>query len=290
MSSLGGMPKRTLLYSALFHVGVAGTLFGLYHFHFFDRVEIEDTPLVVKLVNPSALTRATEVNVTPPKPEEKPKEVAQAEPPKPEPPKPEPPKPEPPKPEPPKPEPPKPEPPKPPPPPDPPPKPTPKPEPPKPAPAPPPPKPEPPKKKDDDSSFDAKLKDLAKHAPTQSEPAKQVAAAEPKASTQPIAPLGSQLSTSELDLVKRQIEGCWLEPVGARDVQTLVANIRIYMNPDATVRNAEIVDHNSLPFAESALRAALNPACHQLKLPLDKYGGTSGWNIITLTFTPKGVL
>jgi hypothetical protein len=276
MPSLGGMPRRTLLYSALFHVAVAVALYGFYHFHFFDRVIAEDTPLVVQLVNPAALTRATEVNPTPPKPE-KPKEVAQAEPPKPEPPKPEPPKPEPPPPPPP-PDP-APKPPEPPPPP-------PKPEPPKPAPPPPPSKPEPPKKKEDDSAFDALLKNLAKRdsAPT------KVAATEPKASTQPIAPLGSQLSTSELDLVKRQIEGCWFEPVGARDVQTLVANIRIYMNPDATVRSAEIVDHNSLPFAESALRAALNPSCHQLKLPLDKYAGAGGWNIITLTFTPKGVL
>ncbi|HJT08585.1 MAG TPA: hypothetical protein VJ747_16755 [Stellaceae bacterium] len=114
------MPRRTLVYSALFHIGVAAGLWGLYHFHFFDRDVIEDTPLVVKLVNPSELTRATEINLTPPKPEKK--EVAQAEPPKPEPPKAEPPKPEPPPPapppppppQPPKPEPPKPEPPKPP--------------------------------------------------------------------------------------------------------------------------------------------------------------------------------
>jgi hypothetical protein len=61
------------------------------------------------------------------------------------------------------------------------------------------------------------------------------------------------------------------------------------MNPEATVRSAEIVDHNNLQFAESARRAALNPACHQLKLPPEKYGGSTGWNSITVTFRPTGV-
>jgi len=286
MSSLGGMSRRTLLYSALFHVGVAGALYGLYHFHFLDRVIAEDTPLVVQLVNPAALTRATEVNLTPPKPET-PKEVAQAEPSKPEPPKPEPPKPVPPPPPPPEPAP------KPPEPPPPPPKPEPKPEPPKPAPAPPPPKPEPPKKKEDDSAFDALLKNLAKRDPAHAEPAKQAAAAEPKASTQPIAPLGSQLSTSELDLVKQQIYECWNVPAGAREAKNLTPEFRVYMNADGTVRLAMLLnpERNSDPFfqaaAESAMRALRNPRCSPLKLPPNKY---DEWQTFTIRFDPKDVL
>lgn len=287
--SLGGMPRRTLVYSALFHVGVAAGLWGLYHFHFFDRDIVDDTPLVVKLVNPSELTRATEVNLTPPKPE-KPKEVAQAEPPKPEPPKAEPPKPEPPPPppppQPPKPEPPKPEPP-------PPPKPAPKPEPPKPAPTPPPPKPEPPKK-NDDAAFDALLKNLAKKDPAHTDqPKQQVATAEPKASTQPIAPLGAQLSTSELDLVKQQIYECWNAPAGAREAKNLTPEFRVYMNPDGTVRSATQLnsERNSDQFfraaAESAMRALRNPRCSPLKLPPDKY---DLWQTFTITFDPKDAL
>jgi outer membrane biosynthesis protein TonB len=288
MSSLGGMPRRTLLYSALFHVGVAAALYGFYHFHFFDRVIAEDTPLVVELVNPSALTRATEVNLTPPKPE-KPKEVAQTEPPKPEPPKPEPPKPEPPPPPPPPPEPP----PKPPEPPPPPAKPEPKPEPPKPAPPPPPSKPAPPKKKEDDSAFDALLKNLAKRDPAHAEPTKQVAATEPKASTQPIAPLGSQLSTSELDLVKQQIYECWNPPAGAREAKNLTPEFRVYMNADGTIRTATQLnsERNGDPFfqaaAESAMRALRNPRCSPLKLPPDKY---DQWQTFTITFDPKDAL
>jgi outer membrane biosynthesis protein TonB len=289
MASLGGMPRRTLLYSALFHVGVAGALYGLYHFHFFDRVEIEDTPLVVKLVNPSALTRATELNVTPPKPEK----VAQAEP-KPEPPKPEPPKPEPPKPPPPPPPPPPPDPaPKPPEPKPEPPKPAPKPEPPKPAPAPPPPKPEPPKKKDDDSSFDALLKNLAKRDPAHTDQGKQVAATEPKASAQPIAPLGAQLSTNEMDLVKQQIYECWNPPAGAREAKNLTPEFRVSMNADGTVRavTQTNTERNSDPFflaaAESAMRALRNPRCSPLKLPPNKY---DQWQNFTITFDPKDAL
>lgn len=295
MTTYGDMPGRAFAYSAIFHVAVLVLLYGLGRWHFFDHTLEEETPIVVQIVNVAQLTRATQVNPTPPQPQ-KPPQVAQVEPPKPEPPKPEPPKPEPPKPEPPKPEPPAPPPePKPAPP-------EPKPEPPKPEPPKPPePKPEPkaelpkppqskpqPTKPKDDAAFDTLLKNLAKHDPAREAP-KQVVDAAPKASSQPIAPLGSSLTTSERDLVREQLHECWAEPVGARDEQTLFAVVRIYMNPDATVRSAEIVDHNNLQFAESARRAALNPACHQLKLPSDKYSGSSGWNVITVTFRPTGV-
>jgi len=278
MASFGGMPGRVYLYSVTLHVAVVVLLYAVAHWHLLGRDIVEDEPIVVQIVNVGPETRATQANRTPPKPE-KPEQVAQAktEPPKPEPaPEPIPPPPEPkpappePKPEPPKPEPPKPEP---------------KPDLPKPPPA----KPEPPKKVKDDMAFDALLKNLAKRDPAREAP-KEVAAVQPKASSQPVAPLGSTLTISEKDAVRQQLEQCWAEPVGARDVQTLFANIRIYMNPDATVRTAEIVDHNNQQFAESALRAALNPQCHRLKLPLEKYGGSGGWNVITLTFTPKGIL
>jgi hypothetical protein len=277
MTTFGGMPGRVFGYSAIFHVAVIVTLYGLAHWHFFRRDFEEETPIVVQIINVGPQTRATQVNPTPPQPE-KPPQVAQAEPAKPETPKPEPPAPPPePKPAPPEP------------------KPEPKPEPPKPPqpkpeaelPKPPPSKPQPTKTKDD-ATFDTLLKNLAKHDPAREAP-KQVATTEPKASSQPIAPLGSSLTMSERDFVLQQLRNCWAEPVGARDEQTLFANIRIYMNPDATVRSAEIVDHNNLQFAESARRAALNPSCHQLKLPLDKYGGSDGWNSLTVTFRPTGV-
>jgi hypothetical protein len=309
MTEIGGMPRRVFVYSAVFHLAVVLTLYGLIHWHFFNRPLPEETPIVVQLINLAPETRATQVTRTPPKPE-KPQEVAQEEtpkPPKPEPPKPEPPptpppspKPEPPKPEPPKPEPPKPEPPKPPPPPpqeaklE-----APKPEPPKPEPpkpAPPPTKPAPPKKKSDDTDFDALLKNLAKKDParTPEQPAKQAAAAPPqKSSSQPIAPLGSQLTTSELDLVKQQIEQCWNVPAGARDAKDLTPEFRVYMNQDGTIRSATQLntERNSDPFfqaaADSALRALRNPRCQPLKFPPQKY---DQWQTFTITFDPKDLL
>ncbi len=312
------MPQRGgIIFSAILHLAVLlAIVFGLPQL--FERKLPEETPLVVELVNLAPETRATQVNRTPPRPE-KPKEVAQADEPKPQPPKPEPPKPPPPapppepapkppepKPEPPKPAPPKPEPPPPPPPPPPPePKPAPpepKPEPPKPQPPkpeppkPPPPKPEPPKQKQDDAAFDALLKNLAKRDPARTppdQPPKQVAAAPPQqASSQPVAPLGAKLTTSELDLVKQQIEACWNVPAGARDAKDLTPEFRVYMNQDGTIRSATQLnpERNSDPFfqaaADSALRALRNPRCQPLKLPPEKY---DQWQTFTITFDPKDV-
>jgi outer membrane biosynthesis protein TonB len=292
MSELGGMPGRAYAYSAAFHLAVLGVLLGLVHFHLFERKIDEEQPIVVQLVNVAPETHATQLTHEMPKPV-KPEEVAQAEPPKPPEPKPEPPKPAPPPES-------KPEPPQPPPPPPTPPKPelkaeAPKPEPPKPQ--PPPPKPTPPKKKEDDAAFDALLKNLAKRDPTQQTPdqtpQKQVAAAQPAhASSQPIAPLGPQLTTSELDLVKQQIEACWNVPAGARDAKDLTPEFRVYMNPDGTVRTATQLnaERNGDPFfqaaADSALRALRNPRCQPLKLPPEKY---DQWQTFTITFDPKDI-
>ncbi|HXP31350.1 MAG TPA: energy transducer TonB, partial [Stellaceae bacterium] len=174
-------------------------------------------------------------------------------------------------------------------------KPEPKPEPPKPLEKPQPPKPPQPKPKPDDSSFDALLKNLAKQpaAPSDAPPQKQVAAAPAaRPSSQPIAPLGAQITTSEIDLVKRQIEACWNVPAGARDAKDLLPEFRVYMNADGTVREAQLLNRERLsdPFfqaaADSAQRALLNPRCQPLKLPPDKY---DQWQTFTITFDPKDI-
>ncbi|HEX7967793.1 MAG TPA: energy transducer TonB, partial [Stellaceae bacterium] len=117
-----------------------------------------------------------------------------------------------------------------------------------------------------------------------------VAAAEPKASSQPIAPLGSQLTTNELDAIRQQLRECWLVPSGARDAKDLRPEFRVYMNQDGTVRSATQLnpERNSEPFfqaaAESAMRALRNPRCQPLKLPPQKY---DAWQTFTITFDPK---
>ena len=224
----------------------------------------------------------------PPKPQPKPEQPSP--PPPPPPPTPAPPPPETPKPPPPPtPAPPIPEPPKPP---------TP-PEPPKPMPPPPPPKPPAPpdpKKKQEEQAFDALLKNLSKRAEApkpdttpKPAPPQQVA----KASSQPVAPLGPQLTTSEKDLVIQQIEQCWNPSAGAREAHDLIVEIHVDMNRDATVREAHIVSTARMgdPFyraaAESALRAVLNPRCQPLKLPADKF---DQWQTMSLSFNPKDLL
>jgi outer membrane biosynthesis protein TonB len=305
--------QRGFLFSGLLHVGVV----LLAYVHLWDLLfpspPIEETPIAVQLVNIAPETRATQPNPNPKpaeKPEEKPVEAPKEPPKKPvqkeEPPPSPPPAPAPavaqnePQPTPPAP-PPKPEPPTPPPPP-PPPAPSPKPEPPQkpepPKPEPPPRKPAPPddKKKPDDKSFDAFLKNLAKRpeapqtqTPTKAAPQQQAA----RPSAQPSAPLGPKLTTSEIDVVKQQIEQCWSPPSGAKESHDLVVVISATVGPDGRVISAQIVSTQRMgdPFyraaAESARRAVLNPNCSPLKLPPEKY---EQWKDLELTFNPKDLL
>ena len=99
------------------------------------------------------------------------------------------------------------------------------------------------------------------------------------------------LAISEIDLLRQQIRECWSLPAGAKDAENLSIEIRMAMNPDATVREARILDQGRLqrdPFyraaAESALRAVLNPRCNPLKLPLEKY---NQWRNMILIFDPR---
>ena len=315
--------RRGVLYSSILHVAVL----GLAYFHLWDLIfpaqPLEDTPIAVELVNIAPETRATRPNQTPPKPKAKPEDQsveAPQQPPK-QPPKPVAPPPAPApsaapsptpapqpqvaqaQPEPPKAEP-KPE--QPPPPPPPAPAPTPKPpppEPPKPAPpSPPPPKPTPPpdpnKKKQDEQAFDALLKNLSKRAESQKteappKPVQPQQQQQAKASSQPVAPLGPQLTTSEIDLVKQQIQRCWNPPAGARQAHDLIVDISAEVGPDGRVLTAQITSTGRMsdPFyraaAESALRAVLNPSCSPLKLPPEKY---AQWRNLSLTFNPKDLL
>ncbi|HXC29648.1 MAG TPA: hypothetical protein VNV38_16940 [Stellaceae bacterium] len=152
-----------------------------------------------------------------------------------------------------------------------------------------------PDKQQDAQAFDSLLKNLEKN-PVQPDPnAKpqrtQVAAAAPP-SSQPRAPLGSQLSASEMDLVREQIARCWNINAGARDAKDLVVEIKAQVQPDGTVTQATIVDQGRMndpvwrAAAESARRAFFNPQCTPLKLPPDKY---DTWKDLDVDFSPKDI-
>ncbi len=151
-------------------------------------------------------------------------------------------------------------------------------------------------KKYNPGQFDALLKNLAAQdaPPSPDAPPQTTQVASGRASSQPRAPLGSQLSASEVDMIREQISRCWNIPAGARDAKDLVVEIRVEVQPDGTVQQATIVDQGRLaadPFfraaAESARRAFFNPLCRPLRLPPDKY---EVWKDLVVDFSPKDVL
>ncbi len=114
---------------------------------------------------------------------------------------------------------------------------------------------------------------------------------EPKKTPVRRAPLDAQATMTEIDAIRRQIEGCWNIPAGSRNAENLVVSIRVWVNPDGKVARAEILDRarmGSDPFyrsaAESALRAVLNPRCSPLRFPPTKY---DQFKVMVLNFNPK---
>ncbi|HEY9079004.1 energy transducer TonB [Magnetovibrio sp.] len=106
--------------------------------------------------------------------------------------------------------------------------------------------------------------------------------------------IGPELTISEKDLVRQQIQRCWNLPAGAKDAHTMIISIRMVMNPDGTVQQARILEQARMstdPFyrtmAESALRATLNPRCQPFKLPPEKF---EHWKTMKLTFDPRDML
>ena len=156
-------------------------------------------------------------------------------------------------------------------------------------------------KKPEPAAFDNLLKNLTKQQVAETEDAPPVVrprvTASAPASSQPKAPLGSQLTASELDAlaseVLRQLTPCWNVPAGARDARDLVVEIKVSVSPDGTVKQATIVDQGRMgdplyrAAAESARRTFFNPTCTPLKLPADKY---EVWKDLVVDFNPKDIL
>jgi len=150
-------------------------------------------------------------------------------------------------------------------------------------------------KKYDPGQFETLLKNLAAQStvPSPDPPPQRPRVASARPSSQPRAPLGSQITASEVDLVRQQIARCWNVPAGARDAKDLVVEVRVAVDPDGTVRQATIIDQGRLsdPFyraaAESARRAFFNPLCRPLHLPPDKY---AIWKDLVVDFSPKDIL
>ena len=103
--------------------------------------------------------------------------------------------------------------------------------------------------------------------------------------------LSDRLTISEEDALRAQLSECWFVVAGAKDAQDLVVVVHLTMNPDRTVRTAQLADDSRYgrdqfytAAADSALRAVKNPQCSPLNLPPNKY---DKWKTITVRFDPR---
>ncbi len=103
----------------------------------------------------------------------------------------------------------------------------------------------------------------------------------------------TQVSSIEQDAmvraIQQQMARCWRIDAGARDAESLIVEIRVVLNPDATVRDAQIVDFERM-FRDSYFRSAAENArrailkCSPFRLPANKY---EVWRDLTLRFDPS---
>lgn len=102
----------------------------------------------------------------------------------------------------------------------------------------------------------------------------------------------AQMTMSEIDLIRQQVQKNWSIPVGARDAKDLVIRLRLVIEKDGTVSGIEIVDKSRYGdpvfrvAADSAVRAVLRSS--PLKnLPPEKF---SAWKDVEMIFDPKDMV
>ncbi len=141
-------------------------------------------------------------------------------------------------------------------------------------------------KEDDFMSVLNSLEKMPAHQESKSKDTKKTKNANPAGND-----ITDTLTLSELDALRAQLSRCWALPAGAREAEGLIVEIKVTMNPDATVQQTKIMNESKMskdPFfqtaAESARRALLDPACSPLLLPANKY---NEWREFKITFNPK---
>lgn len=151
-------------------------------------------------------------------------------------------------------------------------------------------KPDESKDADQSEEMDNLLKNLMKDEPP---PAREFS---PQSNGElvPNAAVGDKMTMSETAALVHQLSECWKLMAGARYGSDLVVKLKLTVNPDRTLQNAEIVDmgrYNSDGFfraaADSAVRAVYNPRCSPLELPPDKY---NQWKTTIINFDPSQML
>ena len=151
-------------------------------------------------------------------------------------------------------------------------------------------------KKYNPGQFDALLRNLAAEdtPPSPDAPPQTKYVASGRASAQPRAPLGSQLSASEMDMVREQISRCWNVPAGARDAK---GSGRDDQGRGAARRQRAAGDHRRsgagrrrsvLPSGGGKCPPGiLQPTVPSAASAADKY---ELWKDMTVAFSPKDLL
>lgn len=108
--------------------------------------------------------------------------------------------------------------------------------------------------------------------------------------TNNIAPtLSDRASMTELDAIRRHIEGCWRIDPGKEGNENLSAEVKVFINPDGSAR-AEIVDMTRY-FVDSAFRTFANSArnavlaCGNIPISPEHYNELKE---IIMNFSPQG--
>lgn len=128
--------------------------------------------------------------------------------------------------------------------------------------------------------------------------AEEVVEEAPKQAISPITQFSNRVTQSEMDTMKaalnRQFGNCWNLSAGAKYAEDINVKVRLFINPDRTVRDILIVDqirYNTDSFfkaaADNAIRAIRHPACQALDLPPDRY---EFWKDSIFNFNPSQLL
>ena len=141
-------------------------------------------------------------------------------------------------------------------------------------------------------NFDSVLKNLTKQVPQKptDQPPEPQAKTPPRPATGALASISANLTASESDAVRRQLDGCMSWPTVGKALNGIVVELDVVVNPDRTVASARVVDQGRMASdstfaaaARAALRAVRVPQCTPLELPADKY---QAWQEMTINFTP----
>ncbi len=103
------------------------------------------------------------------------------------------------------------------------------------------------------------------------------------------------VTQSEKDFIRGQIERRWNVDPGARDANSLVVRIRMYLNPDGTVRGTpEILNQSDLKtgYAQSAAESARRAILMAQPIKFPEGSDPARWtrDEIVLTFNPRDMI